>query len=137
MKKYLYLIPAAMLLFASCATKSAYVLSGDWSVVKLNDQTITPAENTPFIGFDLNEGHVYGFTGCNRMTGELNARKFMKGEANFGHMATTRMLCQDDKYEQPLLEALGKVTTSEVSDKEITLKDKDGNVLLVLKKKSN
>lgn len=137
MKKFIYLIPAALLLFSSCAsTRSASSLAGEWNVVGLNGQAITPEEGkTPFLGFDLEKSQVYGFTGCNRMSANLNAEAFVKGKAEFGHWAATRMYCQDDKYERPLFEALGKVTASQVKKSEILLKDKEGNVLLTLKRK--
>lgn len=136
MKKFIYFIPAFLLFFASCAsTKSVYQLIGEWSVVNLNGQNITPSEATPYLGFDINENRLYGFTGCNRLTGNLDANKFLKGKADFGHLATTRMLCQDDKFEQPFLEALNKVKTSEVNGEEILLKDEQGKVIITLKKK--
>lgn len=136
MKKILYVLPMALMLFASCATtKSAYSLAGEWNVVNLNGQTITPSESTPYIGFDINEERLYGFTGCNRLTGNLKTSQFMKGKADFGHLATTRMLCQDDKYEQPFLDALNKVKQSEMTENEILLKDGNGKVLITLKKK--
>ena len=136
MKKFMYLIPATLLMVASCATnKSVYQLSGDWNVVNLNGQAISPAENTPFVGFDTNEGRIYGFTGCNRITGTLDAKQFMKGKVDFSQLGSTRMLCQDDKYETDFLEALSKAVESEVKEKEILLKDKDGKIVVTLQKK--
>ncbi len=137
MKKILYVVPAALLFLASCASsRSVYNLAGEWNVVGLNGQTITPVENvTPVMGFNLNDSSVYGFTGCNRMMGQIDAKAFMKGKADFGRLATTRMLCQDDKYERALLDALSKATESEVKGNVILLKDKDGNVLVTLQKK--
>ncbi len=136
MKKFMYLIPATLLMVASCATnKSVYQLSGDWNVVNLNGQAISPAENTPFVGFDTNEGRIYGFTGCNRITGTLDAKQFMKGKVDFSQLGSTRMLCHDDKYETAFLEALSKAVESEVKEKEILLKDKDGKVVVTLQKK--
>lgn len=126
----------ALMLFASCATtKSAYSIAGEWNVVNLNGQSITPNESTPYLGFDINEERLYGFTGCNRLTGNLKTSQFMKGKAEFGPLATTRMLCQDDRYEQPFLDALNKVKKSEVTEKEILLKDEVGKVIITLKKK--
>lgn len=138
MKKQLFL-PAALLLLASCATqKSAYQVSGEWNVTKLGEKSITPVtDQTPFLGFDLNDSRVYGFTGCNRLTGAFDANKFLKGEADFSRLGSTRMLCVEDKYETAFLEALSKVTTSEINDGKILLKDKDGKVLLMLEKKTN
>lgn len=126
-----------MLFLGSCATqKSAYQVSGEWNVTGLNGKQITPeADKTPFLGFDLNEGRVYGFTGCNRLTGAFNAAEFTKGTADFTKLGCTRMLCHDDKYETEFLSALSKVTASEVEGDKILLKDKDGKVLVTLEKK--
>ena len=106
MKKILYIIPATMLLLASCATsKSAYTVAGEWSVTNLNGQNITPSDETPFLGFDTSKGHVYGFTGCNRLTGEINLKDFANGKPNFSKMGMTRMLCPDDTYESRFMDA--------------------------------
>lgn len=136
MKKFFYLIPAAILFLASCASsRSAYQLAGEWNVVNIDGTAITPGQDTPFIGFNLNEGVVYGFTGCNRMTSNINPKSFIKGDVDFSQVATTRMACRDDKYERIFLDALKKVTTSEVNDNEILLKDDYNKTIMVLKKK--
>lgn len=136
MKKILYIIPATMLLLASCATsKSAYTVAGEWSVTNLNGQSITPSDETPFLGFDTSKGHVYGFTGCNRLTGEINLKDFANGKPDFSKMGMTRMLCPDNTYERSFMDALGKVKSSEVKGDEMLLKDANGNVIITLKKK--
>lgn len=136
--KKLLLLPALLLCFASCATKkSAYQVAGEWNVTKLGEKSITPVENqTPFLGFDLNEGRVYGFTGCNRLTGGFEPTEFVKGKPNFTPFACTRMFCQEDKYETEFLKALSEVKASEMKDGKILLKDQEGDVLVVLEKKA-
>lgn len=135
MKTLHILISATLCLSACTSTRSVYQLNGEWNVSTLNGQAIPAADNAPFLGFDTNDSRVYGFTGCNRLTGTLDAKAFMKGKADFGQLGMTRMLCQDDKYERPFTEALGKVSTSEIEGNRMTLKDKDGNPLLILTKK--
>ena len=137
MKKTLFGLFAALLLITSCASsRSAYKLSGEWSVVNLCGQTIAPSDETPFLGFDLNQNVLYGFTGCNRLTGSLDAANLLKGKADFGALGCTRMLCPDNKYEQPFLEALGKVEGAAFSeDNLLLLKDNKGNTLITLKKR--
>ena len=131
-----HLLPAAMLLLASCAShRSAYQLSGEWNVVNLNGTEIVPSKQTPYLGFDINENLIYGFTGCNRLTVRLDAAQFLKGKAEIGTLGMTRMLCQDDQYETPFMECLGKVAASEIKDNMMFLKDKDGKTLITLKKK--
>lgn len=136
MKKLLYVIPATMLLLASCATqKSTYAIGGEWSVTNIGGRAITPSDETPFLGFDLNEGNIYGFTGCNRLTGSMNLKKFAAGKPDFSHMGMTRMLCPDDTYESDFMAALNKVRTSEVNGNEMLLKDANGKTLITLTKK--
>ena len=135
MKKFFYVLPAAMMLFASCATKSAYVLSGEWNVVNIAGENITPSEETPFLGFNLNDSQIYGFTGCNRLNCNLNAKDFVKGKADFTKVATTRMMCHKDKYEAKFLKALNESTQTEVNDSSILLKNKDGQTVMTLKKR--
>lgn len=136
MKKFFLLLPAAILFFASCATKSAYVLSGEWNVVNIEGEEITPSEETPFLGFNLNDNQIYGFTGCNRLNSTLNAKDFIKGKADFTKVATTRMMCQEDKYESKFLKALNQATNTEVNDDNILLKNKEGQVIITLKKRN-
>ena len=137
MKKTFFGLFAALLLMTSCASsRSAYKLSGEWNVVNLCGQAIAPSGETPFLGFDLNQNVLYGFTGCNRLTGSLDAAKLLKGKADFGPLGLTRMLCPDDKYEQPFLEALGKVEGAAFGeDNLLLLKDNKGNTLITLKKR--
>lgn len=137
MKKIIRLLSVSLLLLTSCATtKSVYPLNGEWAVVRLGDKAIVPTDRTPYLGFNVNDGQVYGFTGCNRLTGSLNAEKFMKGKVTFGALATTRMLCQDDAYEGEFLATLGQARQTEVSANEIKLKDAAGRVIMVLNKKT-
>lgn len=130
------LLFAAMLLSSCVAQKSVYQLSGEWRVSSLGGQAIAESEDAPFIGFDTNQSLVYGFTGCNRITGTIDASAFVNGKADFSQIGMTRMLCQDSKYERPLMDALQKAYSSEVTGSTITLKDRDGQTLLTLTKQS-
>lgn len=136
MKRIFYIIPSLLLALSSCGTqKSAYSIGGEWALTNLNGQSITPTSETPFIGIDLSEGRIYGFTGCNRLTGTIDVKKFAAGKPDFSNMGMTRMLCPDDAYERPFMQALDKVKSSEVTESEIRLKDASGKVILTFKKK--
>lgn len=131
-----FLITAMLL--ASCATqKATYDIAGEWQVTSILGQAVPEEENAPLMGFSPKENLVYGFTGCNRLTGTIDTKAFLNGKADFSQLGMTRMLCQDDKYERPLIDALAKATKSDFSENNITLKDKDGNVLLILTKKQS
>lgn len=128
----------ATALFTSCAaSKNANVMAGEWDVVNLNGTSITPETNvTPFLGFDVANNHVYGFTGCNRLTGQLEASALAKGKADFSRLGCTRMLCQDDQYERAFLQALDEVKHSRLQDERtLQLLDKKGNTIITLRKR--
>lgn len=138
MRKKLFFLSVTAAMLLSCASqKPSIAFAGEWSVTSLNGQSIAPADDSPMLGFDTKQGLFYGFTGCNRLTGTFDAKAFSQGKADFSQLGMTRMLCQDAKYERPLVDALAKATASEISENEIKLKDKDGNVLLILTKKQS
>lgn len=93
-------------LLASCATsnkiKSISALAGEWNITEVEGKAISASdsENPPFIGFDTNENRIYGSTGCNRMTGALNAN-VETGKIDFGAVASTRMMCAKWKPNRP------------------------------------
>ena len=124
------------LLTACSASRSAYTLGGEWDVVNLNGTAITPdSTNTPWLGFNLNEGQIYGYTGCNQLNGGLDAKALFDGKASFDRIAMTQRLCPDSRYEKPFIETLGKVTGVKTDKKQIKLLDKEGKEIMTLKKR--
>lgn len=141
MKKALISACVVAAALASCATgqkaTSLDSLSGEWSIVKVGDKNVKAADgqDMPFIGFDTNKKLVYGYTGCNRLTGSLNADP-KSGKIDFGATGSTRMMCHDMTTENLVLGALGKVKTYKVnaSDK-LTLCDENGKAVFEMQKK--
>lgn len=111
------------------------VLNGEWNLVRLRGEMIEPSDETPFIGFKVAEKLLYGFTGCNRMTGTADFEKIVAGEADFGKVATTRMACADDKYESKFLQALNAAKTVKMGYETFSVLDEKGKVLMVFKKR--
>lgn len=109
------LMSGLVVLASSCGSSkglnSLSAIGGEWDVVEINGSSVEPVEDqaSPFIGFDVQEKHVYGSAGCNRFSGGFNAGA-KKGTISFGAMACTRMMCKDMKTEDMLLEAFGKIT---------------------------
>ena len=121
--KCLYVaVAAAVLSLAACRSSKDAVsvndLDGEWNVVEIQGQAVQ-AESQPFIGFDAQDGRVYGYTGCNRLMGALTLSKPNKIE--LGQMASTLMACPDMETERQVLEALASVRSLEVSGKELLL----------------
>lgn len=121
--KCLYVaVAAAVLSLAACRSSKDAVsvndLDGEWNVVEIQGQAVQ-AESQPFIGFDAQDGRVYGYTGCNRLMGALTLSKPNKIE--LGQMASTLMACPDMETERLMLNALASVRSLEVSGKELLL----------------
>ncbi len=140
MKKVFFAVCMTALL-ASCATsnkiKSISALAGEWNITEVEGKAISASdsENPPFIGFDTNENRIYGSTGCNLMTGALNAN-VETGKIDFGAVASTRMMCAKMETEQAVLGALGKVSTFSMKKKGVLeFKDNSGKTVMTLKHK--
>ncbi len=107
-------------------------LDGKWAVVDIEGESVTPSAETPFIAFEA--GNVVGFTGCNSLSGTIDAQQVIDGRADFSKVAATMMLCPEDKYETRFLTALSKVSKSEVNEEKLILLSDDGTAVLTLEK---
>ncbi|MCD8166128.1 MAG: META domain-containing protein, partial [Bacteroides sp.] len=91
-------------------TTPVSVLQGEWDITEINGIAVTSGNSgeMPYIGFDTNEGRVYGNSGCNRIisTFNLNANP---GVLDMSAMAGTRMACPDMTTEQNILNTLTNV----------------------------
>lgn len=118
MKGSLKLVAACSLTMAvaSCKSLPADMLDGEWNAVNISGQDITPSDQTPYLGFDMTEGRLYGFNGCNRLMGSMDTKAFQKGKADFSKMGSTMMACPDNKYEQLFTQAMGEARKIELQD---------------------
>lgn len=141
MKKILTILCTAALV-ASCATSrqatGLTALQGEWQVSEIEGQPVATAEgqDTPFIGFNVSEKLVYGSTGCNRLTGTLNADA-EKGSIDFSALGMTRMMCPDMTLEGKMTATLAKVRTYKMSKKgqQLQLRDEAGQTVVTLVKR--
>ena len=75
-KVFLGLIATALL--SSCSTtRNTATLSdieGEWDIteVKGTKPSVNEGGQQPFIGFDTQNGRVYGYSGCNRIMSSFN-----------------------------------------------------------------
>lgn len=109
------LVGVAIFLFSCRSTEkllSSSSINGEWDIVEINGVKVITGDSghLPFIGFDGEEGRIYGNSGCNRMMGtfKLNAKP---GSLDFGPIASTRMACPDMTTEQNVLNILSQVKT--------------------------
>lgn len=137
-----FVFAAGSLLMVSCGSSKQTVplsaLSGEWNFVKVNGKAVSSVNGaTPFIGFDIAQGRIYGNSGCNRIMGTFSANSAKSGVLSFGSIAGTRMACPDMTTEQSILNALGEVKSyKKVDGKDlaIALCDSKGNSLVILEK---
>lgn len=136
MKRVMNLFVAlmAVVVMVSCADKkSTKALGGEWNVVSVGD-LVVPDSVDAFMGFDIAEQLVYGYTGCNQLTGALPAEVSPEAPL-FAAMGSTRMACADMTVEDALLPALGQVVDFKVEGDNLYLLDAAGTTTVVLAKR--
>ena len=89
----------------------------------------------PYIGFDMENGRLYGNAGCNRIMGGVEIDSVNLGHIGLTNIGATRMMCPDMETEQKVLEALNEVAGYKVSATGVERTDKDGKVLMSLEKR--
>lgn len=124
------------------------LLEGEWNVVELNGYPVqTGQENSPYMGFNLSERRVYGYSGCNMMTGELMVDSTRNGVIAFDKMAMTRKACPNDTMETPFVNAVNGIKGYRVidcndnnnnnSNCKIALLDGNNNTIITLQKRTD
>lgn len=109
------------------------LLHGEWNVVELNGQRVPQdGDDVPFLGFDVTENRLYGYTGCNRIMGLIAPDEMKQGRVDFSSLGTTRMLCAEDRYESRMLAALSEARAISLKQDTLTLSTAKGDALLKL-----
>ena len=93
---------------------------------------IKPAPKAEISFSNSKESKVYGCAGDNRFFGNVTVKG---NKLIFSHMGMTRMLGPNAKYEGLFMEALNQVTGFTVINGKTCLVNKDGKVVMVLKRK--
>ena len=140
-KKILPLVAMAFFALVSCQSSKNNVasapinLEGEWNIVEVNGSAITIKE-MPYIGFDAEEGRVYGNAGCNNIMGAYK-QNVETGSLDLGQLASTMMAGPNMDVERNVLNALGQVKGyKSVSKDEIALCNEKNRPVVVLKKRS-
>ena len=81
-----------MMMSCGSAKKSVSIadLAGEWVIVEVNEKSVS-AEETPFLGFDVNEGQLYGNAGCNSLMANFDLSK-TSGELTFDAIGSTKRM---------------------------------------------
>ncbi|MBQ8673534.1 MAG: META domain-containing protein [Bacteroides sp.] len=132
---------AAVAGLSSCvSTKDAVSfpdMNGEWNMIEIDGAPVIPApgQEFPFIAFDAKTGQVYGSTGCNRLTGQVDVNA-ESGRIDLGALGSTRMMCPDMTVEQQVLTALAEVKSyRKLSDGHMALFGSSKRPLVVLQKR--
>lgn len=138
-KVFLGLIATALL--SSCSTtRNTATLSdieGEWDIteVKGTKPSVNEGGQQPFIGFDTQNGRVYGYSGCNRIMSSFN-RNAKPGVLELKQLAGTMMACPDMETERNIQGALSEVKKyKKTKEGNIALYNSGKNPLILLKKR--
>ena len=135
MKKMITLLLIALVsgIFAMCAPKKEIPVESSWALETIytdGKEISVPEGHTPYLAF-LADKKISGETGCNRFFGDYAA----KGKnLTFTNVGSTRMMCPQMAFENAVLEAINGTAQYTLAGDTMALKDKDGNIIALLKK---
>ena len=110
-----------------------YRLNDIWVLETLNENKAEKKDfsnELPLMEINSATNSFSGFSGCNRMTGELF---FEKGLLRFTDVATTKMMCASNNQENTFLKAMKSTTTYKIENNRLWLSNPSG-LMLIFKK---
>ena len=137
-KKMIVAATVCSMALAACNApkKSSFAgMDGEWNITAVEGRGLTTASSQiPYIGFDLKQGRVYGYSGCNRIMASIDLKT---GKPAFSKMGSTMMACPDMDTERQVLAALSKVEKArKTDDGSVALLDADGKEVARLERRS-
>lgn len=138
-KLFIPFVTMVLFVFASCkSSKNTEIvtdLHGEWNIVEVNGSALNNIEPCPYIGFDTENGRIYGNSGCNRIMSSLTLDK-KAGKIEFGQMASTMMAGPNMDIERNVLNALAQVKNyKQMGKNEIALCNDSKRPVIILKKR--
>lgn len=136
--KYVLLLFLAL---SACEVKKEIIentdttsLNDSWKLVSLNgkEYTLGKADKHPTINLSASAKTINGTDGCNRIGGSIEILNTK--ELKFGPLMGTKMLCMDMTISDNFSRELANTSFYSLKNSELTLLDKDLNVLMVLTK---
>ena len=129
----LLLIALVSAVFAMCTPKKDIPVESSWAVDKLyveGQEISVPEGHSPYLAF-LKDSKISGETGCNRFFGDYSA----KGKnLTFTNVGSTRMMCPQMAFENAFIGAINETAQYTLAGDTMALKDKEGNIIVLLKK---
>jgi heat shock protein HslJ len=90
---------------------------GQWRFVTIGtSQVMTMGRQQPYLKFEERTHTITGFTGCNRLRGAYRADD---STLTFEKVATTRMTCAKDTYEQQVMDVLNSAKGYKIVGQEL------------------
>ena len=135
---YVLMLPMVLGMMISCseAKTDAKKLEGKWNVIEVKGEKILKEELPPYMEFDMAQNKLHGNAGCNMFNTTVTLDANDVSAITIAPGAATMMACPDMATEDAIMQAMVNVNAVKAgsSENEMTLVDKDGNVLLVLSK---
>ncbi|MEO8211048.1 MAG: META domain-containing protein [bacterium] len=116
-------------------TNSSGIQNTPYVLEVLNDTKVSKkdyANEFPYLGFAINKGSVTGFSGCNRLNGEI---KIAGNNISFLNLVLTRMTCPGDG-EANFMSALKNTKTYKIENGKIHLMNGAKTLAIFGKKRS-
>ncbi len=133
MKKLLFLLASMPLFFSCCNNDKAAVanVQGEWMIEEAMSKSTQGGDSETVIVFN-EDGTVGGNTSINSFSGEYK----QEGEnLTFSNIGLTQAMGESVEIEQAVVEAINNVASIKMTDDKLEILNKDGNTVLVLKKK--
>ena len=135
---YVLRLPMVLGMMISCseAKTDAKKLEGKWNVIEVKGEKILKEGLPPYMEFDMAQNKLHGNAGCNMFNTTVTLDANDVSAITIAPGAATMMACPDMATEDAIMQAMVNVNAVKAgsSENEMTLVDKDGNVLLVLSK---
>lgn len=105
-------------------------ISGAWHLIELDGKVLPDSGRSPSLELYFDEPKIYGFAGCNRFFGTVQADE--QGNISFSQIGSTRIACPGDTIEPSYLRALGRVKHYLLNREEAQMQlfDEAGKLLL-------
>ena len=109
-----------------------FLINDIWALTHIDGEVVKITDTRPSIEVNATELRLLGTGTCNSLNGRID--HLTTSELKFGPIATTRKFCADQEIETTFLLKLNQVSTYQIKDLHLILKDTKGNELLRFKK---
>ncbi|MCC8119608.1 MAG: META domain-containing protein [Bacteroidales bacterium] len=87
-------------------------LTGDWSIVSVNNKTLVVDEDQPYLIFEPEKGQFYASNGCNIINGDYSL--LANGNIQFSNVISSRMACPVQWYHDAISQVLNDGVTVKI-----------------------